>query len=222
MNNRDPKAGLRPAGGKGGAVQRQYASQASDYERRWAGYLDATLKTTLAALHARAAERILDVGCGTGLLLRELQIMEPGVEGYGVDVSEEMLVIAADRSPGARHVRADVHQLPFRGRSFDAVVSSSSLHHWARPSQVLTGIRKLLRPGGRLVLTDWADDFLPTRVLSLILRVTDRSHVRTFTSAELCAMLEQTGFDVQRIQLYRFGWKWGFTTISAKLNRPAS
>jgi ubiquinone/menaquinone biosynthesis C-methylase UbiE len=222
LNNRDPKAGLSPVGGKGEAVQRQYASQASDYERRWAGYLDATLKPTLAALHAGAGERILDVGCGTGLLLRELQIEQAGVEGLGVDVSEDMLVIAADRSIGARHVRADVHQLPFRAGSFDAVVSSSSLHHWDRPSQVLTGIRKLLRPGGRLVLTDWADDFLPTRVLSLILRVTDRSHVRTFTSAELCAMLEQTGFDVQRIQLYRFGWKWGFTTISAKLNGSAA
>jgi ubiquinone/menaquinone biosynthesis C-methylase UbiE len=221
VNNRDPKtdAGAVHPGGR--AIQRQYASQASDYERRWKSYLDATLKPTLAALQASAGERILDVGCGTGRLLRELQIAETGVEGWGVDVSEEMLRIAADHSTESRHIRADVHRLPFRAGSFDAVVTSSSLHHWNRPAAVLTGIRELLRPGGRLVLTDWADDFLPTRILSLILRVTDRSHIRSFTSTELAFMLEQAGFEVQQIQLYRLGWKWGFTTISARLNRPA-
>jgi ubiquinone/menaquinone biosynthesis C-methylase UbiE len=220
LNNRDSDADAGSAAGRRRAVQRQYASQASDYERRWRGYLDATLKPTLTALAAGAGERILDVGCGTGRLLRELQGIEPGVEGWGVDVSQDMLVIAEARSTGARYVRADVHRLPFRPASIDAVVSSSSLHHWASPPQVLTEMRKLLRPGGRLVLTDWADDFLPTRVLSLILRVTDRSHVRTFTSAELRAMVERAGFEVEQVQLYRFGWKWGFVTISAKLDRP--
>jgi ubiquinone/menaquinone biosynthesis C-methylase UbiE len=219
LNNRDPDADAGPVAGRGQAVQRQYASQASDYERRWSGYLDATLKPTLTALQARAGDRILDVGCGTGRLLRELHTAEPGAQGWGVDVSEDMLAVAEAHSTGARYVRADVHRLPFRAGSFDAVVTSSSLHHWARPSRVLLEIGTLLRPGGRLVLTDWADDFLPTRMLSMILRIADRSHVKTFTSAELSTMLERAGFAVEQIQLYRFGWKWGFTTISAKLNR---
>jgi ubiquinone/menaquinone biosynthesis C-methylase UbiE len=219
LTNREPDDDRGPVTGRGRAVQQQYASQASDYERRWTGYLDATLKPTLTALQAGAGERILDVGCGTGRLLRELQIAVPGVQGWGVDVSEEMLAIAKARSTGAGYVRADVHRLPFRAGSFDAVLSSSSLHHWARPARVLADIGELLRPGGRIVLTDWADDFLPTRVLSMILRITDRSHVKTYTSAALCAMLDRAGFEVERIQLYRFGWRWGFATISAKLNR---
>ncbi|CAN5853136.1 class I SAM-dependent methyltransferase [soil metagenome] len=217
MNVPDPGRNKKEIDAGAGAVRRQYASQAAEYERRWQSYLRATIEPTLSALAARSGERILDLGCGTGLLLRELGEATIGTVACGVDLSVDMLQVALEHSSVLRLAAADAHHLPFQHAAFDAVVSSSSMHHWARPDEVLTEIARILRPGGRLVVTDWADDFLMTRALSLVLRVTDRSHMRTYDAENTCAMIENAGFRVVRCQLYKEGWKWGFMTISAEL-----
>jgi len=215
----DDPASTNPSNAGAGAIRRQYAAQATEYETRWRSYLRASIEPTLSALGARAGERILDVGCGTGLLLRKLGEAVPGTPAWGVDLSPDMLAVARGQGGDLRLAVADAHHLPFQRRSFDAVVSSSSMHHWARPKEVFMEIARILRPGGRLVVTDWADDFLPTRALSLILRVTDRSHMRTYRAARVGAMLQEAGLEVRRCQLYKGGWKWGFMTISAELRQ---
>jgi SAM-dependent methyltransferase len=197
-------------------VQRQYAREAPAYEERWREYLGATLPPTLEALAPRAGERLLDAGCGTGLLLRRIGAEAPETERWGIDLSSKMLRLAREHDAG-RLAIADVHRLPFRSGSFHAVVSSSSLHHWSRPETALLEIRRVLRRGGRVVLTDWADDHLPTRLLGFLLRFTDRSHRRTLGSRAAVRLLEGAGFEVRSRRLFRSGWKWGFMTISAVL-----
>lgn len=199
-------------------VQRQYAREAEAYEIRWAAYLQATIDPTLDALRPVPGERVLDVGCGTGLLLRTMRDREPRALGWGVDLSEGMLRQAALAGDAARLTLADAHRLPFGTASFDAVVSSSTLHHWRRPRLVLGELRRVLRPRGRLIVTDWADDHLPTRLLSLALRVTDRSHHRTYSLAEVRTMLERAGFTARSSRLHRLGWKWGFMTVSSSVD----
>jgi SAM-dependent methyltransferase len=196
-------------------IQRQYAREAARYEQRWERYLDATVSRSLQALAARRGERILDAGCGTGLLLRRLSDQTAGVDGWGIDLSMEMLRTARRYGTPARLLLADLAHLPVERGSFDAVVSSSSLHHWSDPTAVLSQIRRALRPGGRLVLTDWANDHLPTRLLSHILRFTDPSHHRSFHSREMVRLLEQAGFLIRDRWFYRSGWRWGFVTFSA-------
>jgi len=215
----DPGRSQKKNKGGAGAIRHQYAREATEYERRWRSYLEATIEPTILALGARDEERILDLGCGTGLLLRRLGDREPAVRAWGVDLSADMLRVATDRRPALRLAAADAHQLPFQNDAFDAVVSSSSMHHWARPDEVLLEIARVLRPGGRVVITDWADDFAVTHALSLILRVTDRSHVRTYNSKRARTMMERAGFRVLGCSVYREGWKWGFMTLSAELPR---
>lgn len=74
----------------------------------------------------------------------------------GVDVSPAMVAAATARHPAMEAVVADVRALPFAGLSIDAVVSNSTLDHFAGPEDVAAGLselRRVLRPGGRLVLT---------------------------------------------------------------------
>ena len=80
----------------------------------------------LQHLPARA-RRVLDLGCGTGFFLAELEAQRPGA--VGLDISHDMLRVSEQYVPGARVVTADAERLPFAERSFDAVFCKGSLHH---------------------------------------------------------------------------------------------
>lgn len=202
---------------KHAGVRTVYAGQAPRYDERWADYLESTLRPTLDAMELPPAGRVVDVGCGTGLLLEMLLARHPGAHASGVDLSPEMLSRARSRLGGrAKLLLGDAAALPLASSRFDAVVSSSALHHWPRPERALGEIARVLRPGGQLVVTDWSDDHLPTRLLSGLLRWTDPSHHRTYSVRELRGMLQRAGFRAIEDRRYRLGWRWGFMTLTAR------
>ena len=71
--------------------------------------------------------RILDLGCGTGFFLAELEEQHPG--SVGLDISHDMLKVSGEYVPGARLVTGDAERLPFKPGSFDVVFCKGSLHH---------------------------------------------------------------------------------------------
>ena len=97
-------------------------------------------------LDPKPGERILDLGCGDGVLTRELA--ERGCEVVGVDASPEMIEAALALGVDARVM--DGHSLAFENE-FDAVFSNAALHWMNRPDQVLAGVERALKPGGRFV-----------------------------------------------------------------------
>ncbi len=116
----------------------------------------------LAADAAAAAPpdgAVLDVGTGPGVLLAELARIRPDLRVVGIDLSADM-VAAAKRSASGFGDRVtaqlgDVTDLPFPDGSFDLVVSSFSLHHWADPAAAVPELARVLRPGGRLHIYDF-------------------------------------------------------------------
>lgn len=97
-------------------------------------------------LAPRAGERILDLGCGDGVLTAKLRDM--GAEVVGADSSPEMVAAARARGLDVRLV--DGRALPF-DREFDAVFSNAALHWMPDPDAVIAGVARALRPGGRFV-----------------------------------------------------------------------
>jgi SAM-dependent methyltransferase len=97
-------------------------------------------------LAPRRGERILDLGCGHGVLTTK--IAEAGADVLGVDLSEELLAAARDRGLDVR--RVDGHALPFESE-FDAVFSNAALHWMRKPELVIAGVARALRPRGRFV-----------------------------------------------------------------------
>lgn len=100
----------------------------------------------LELLAVRPGERVLDLGCGDGVLSAHL--VAAGARVVGVDSSPQMLAAARARGVDARN--GDGTQLTFRNE-FDAVFSNAALHWMTDPDAVLAGVAAALRPGGRLV-----------------------------------------------------------------------
>ncbi len=108
-------------------------------------------------------ENLLDAGTGTG---RMLELLAPHIgRGLGIDVSPDMLAIARDRlvKCGATHCqvrRGDVYRLPFADGStvtgFDAVIFHQVLHYLDDPQAALREAMRVTRPGGRIVIADFA------------------------------------------------------------------
>jgi SAM-dependent methyltransferase len=106
--------------------------------------------------------KVLDVGCGPGHL-SGLLAADHGLDVTGLDLDPAMIerarANAPGRSPGgpgraASFLVGDVAALPFEPGSFDLVVSTFSLHHWADPGAGIGEIARVLRPGGRALIWD--------------------------------------------------------------------
>ena len=112
--------------------------------------------------------RILEVGCGPGHLSIRLA-REYGLDVTGLDLDPAMIERAranADSAGDADERRpsflvGDVASMPFPDESFDLVVSTMSMHHWADPTAGLTEIDRVLRPGGRALVWDFRRGFVP-------------------------------------------------------------
>lgn len=101
-----------------------------------------------AALGEPRRLRVLDLGCGIGLIDRHLEHMVGEV--CGVDVSLQSLQLAAGRAPSAHFIQYDGNRLPFADASFDAVLASCVLHHVPPPArgQFMAEMLRPLRHGG--------------------------------------------------------------------------
>ncbi|HEX6934034.1 MAG TPA: class I SAM-dependent methyltransferase [Streptosporangiaceae bacterium] len=122
----------------------------------------------LALAHCPSPARILDVGCGTGMALRELARRLPGaVTLAGVDAAAGMIGQARAKSgdPRLTFVQAAAERLPFGDATFDLVISTTSFDHWADQRAGLAECHRVLAPRGSFVLADLCSNWLlPTLV----------------------------------------------------------
>jgi SAM-dependent methyltransferase len=104
-----------------------------------------------------AGDRVLDVGCGTGVLAREIA-GRVGPEGRvtGLDLNPGMLMVAERVYPGIDWQQGDAGELPFEDGEFDAVVSQFSLMYFPDRERALREMWRVLTPGGRLAVAVWA------------------------------------------------------------------
>jgi ubiquinone/menaquinone biosynthesis C-methylase UbiE len=105
------------------------------------------------ALRACGARRILDVGCGTGLLAARVRRGIGGGVIVDCDFSRGMLVHAMRRHDAPALVQATALRLPFREASFGAIVSTEALHWFPDQAAALKEFRRVVTPKGRILLT---------------------------------------------------------------------
>lgn len=135
---------------------------ASTYDRLTGWLLGSFYSGVAADVAASAPDgaRVLDVGCGTGYLAARLA--DHGLDVAAIDLDPAMVALAGKRLAGRAEVAiASVTELPFPDASFDLVVSTLSMHHWADTDAGLADIARVLRPEGRALIWDLAGKRVP-------------------------------------------------------------
>jgi SAM-dependent methyltransferase len=111
-------------------------------------------EAALDALAVGPDVRMLDVGCGAGMVLR--LAADRGADVAGLDASDAMLAHARRCVPGARIVQGELEELPYEDESFDVVTGFNSFQYAARPAAALAEAVRVLAPGGRALALVWA------------------------------------------------------------------
>lgn len=106
----------------------------------------------IAALKLSPTDRVLDLGCGPGADSKTLR--EHTEHVVGLDLSQSMVTKAISETPTASFVVADGQALPFCDNTFDAVWMRLVLIHTPNPAATMNEIARILKPGGRIVLTE--------------------------------------------------------------------
>lgn len=203
----DDDADLRGDLARLAAVKAERAATAQAYFRRNAGEWD-----TLRSLDVddREVERLivdmlgggplgtlLDVGTGTA---RVLEVLAPKLErGEGVDLSREMLAVARanlDRAGVTNCAvrQADMYELPFEDAAFDLVTIHQVLHFADDPGRAIAESARALRPGGRLLLVDFAPHELES------LRDAHAHRRLGFADAEVTAWFRRAGLEADAVR----------------------
>ncbi|SBT40131.1 class I SAM-dependent methyltransferase [Micromonospora auratinigra] len=142
-------------------------------------------------------DRVLDVGCGTGYLTRRAaRAVGPIGVAVGIDPSASVIGYAATRSPANCTFQvAGAQALPHPDGTFDAVVSSLAIHHLPPDEQVtaLREMRRVLRPGGRLLIADFRAEPRHHRLAGLFVGLARRAR-RHHPMPDLAGLIREAGF----------------------------
>jgi ubiquinone/menaquinone biosynthesis C-methylase UbiE len=143
------------------------------------------------------ARRVLDLGCGTGFFLAELEHLRPGA--VGLDISHAMLRVSEQYVPGARLVTADAEKLPFAERSFDTIFCKGSLHHTRDHVAFLRNCRRALATDGVLIMSEPCNDNFVIRFARFLLYSLSPHFDlgdQGFTKNGLIDLCERAGFEM--------------------------
>jgi ubiquinone/menaquinone biosynthesis C-methylase UbiE len=202
--------------------------QAYHYNIRWQKYNTRTLTKTLAMIDFTALRgigeqqgrlpRVLDVACGTGLLLKQLLDREPALEVYGLDASADMLAQAQAALQDQPHVHLARKQigsgiavnLPFAQEHFDLITCTNALHDMPAAVELLIELGKLLAPGGQLLIEDFAprQPRLFWSIFEWFLQHIERNNVHAYTSKEARSLCVQAGLHVAGEKGFIIDWLW--------------
>ncbi len=210
-------------------MSRYYSGvRARRYNQRWRGYTEKTLAVATAMIDIAALQRVpeelgrpprvLDIACGTGLLLRQVLELVPNAEAYGVDASADMLAQAREALKDQRHVQlervevdgGETAGLPYPSQTFDLITCTNALHDIRDPVAFLSALKGLLAPRGQLVL----EDFTRRRpawlwaVFEWLMRRIEGGHVRAYTMAEAQALCALAGLRVVCGRDFPIDWLW--------------
>jgi ubiquinone/menaquinone biosynthesis C-methylase UbiE len=147
---------------------------ASTYDRHWMQRIVfEPIQRTILQLAEEELGRpstILDIGCGTGRLLRSAAERFPGARLVGVDAAIEMVKQAQSSTPDGtiQFQQATAEALPFADDSFDLVFSTMTFHHWQNQARGVAEVKRVLTPNGRWLVAEFVPSGFMKRVRSLL------------------------------------------------------
>jgi len=197
----------------------EYTEHAVYYDRRWKSYNKITAAKTLGLLKTNPAAKdqaLVDIGCGTGLLLKIVSHSYPEIKLHGCDITPAMITKARRALGCTADLKvAAAEQLPYAQKQFDFAICNSAAQHFLSIPDALREAERVLKPRGQLVLTAWSTDELIPRLHYKLLQARNITIQQVMSSAEYCKQLELAGFCISAVQPFRAGPQWGLVSINA-------
>ena len=184
------------------ALSRDYFNMISDrYDTHYLNPrgMDSTYDDFILRVREKAAMSILDVGCGTGELLRIFSEIVPDAQLHGLDISEKMLEIAEKKLAGrARFMLGDSSTIPLEPASCDVICCNHSFHHYPKPFRVLEEFHRVLKADGVLLI---GENYMPPikRMMRNVRYAWNApcGDVKVYSEREICRMLSRYFKEVQ-------------------------
>jgi SAM-dependent methyltransferase len=136
------------------AVQEQlWSPRADDWAHHQEGQMRSAFETALDAVGVARGTRLLDAGCGAGLVLR--LAADRGADVSGLDATEALLAHVRERVPAAPVAHGDLESLPYADDAFDVVTGFNSFQYATRPAGAVREATRVTRAGGRVLALVW-------------------------------------------------------------------
>lgn len=171
-------------------------------------------KYVLNELQQLDFQKILDVGCGTGEILKSITERYSFAQLYGLDISEEMLKQANDKLKGtATLILGDAENITLETNSFDLLLCTDSFHHYPNPQQAISEFYRVLKHGKFLLIADYWKPFPIRQIMNLFISHSNEGDVKIYSKKEIIEFLKQGGF--QEI-IYKKIQNSGYLVIAKK------
>jgi len=160
----------------------------------------------------RRSSKVLSVGCGPGVLLRQIAEMDPSIRGTGIDISAERVQVATRKHreiSRLRFVCGDAHAMQFPSNSFDFVYSRMLFQYLRDKEQALSEIVRVCRPGGTVLLQDLDEQLLwhypeepkVERMLEKVVGALAKTGFDPFVGRKLFRLAQLAGLEKLKVQV---------------------
>ena len=171
-------------------------------------FFDRIQRKVLKLAKGDMPKTVLDVGCGTGRLLRKAKEQWPNAQLIGVDAAEKMIEQATQLFPQAEFHVAMAEALPLPDASVDVAFSTLSFHHWENQAKGVSEVARVLSPGGKFLL---ADISVPRWIAVFV------KHFKRNSPSRIRDIFEEAGLAVE---LQQHQWRWSRVLLVTVGRKP--
>ena len=180
----------------------KFDKRADKYDDHFEGKLSKVFyKLIYDNIQLTPSAEVLDVGCGTGTILRTLSD-RGNISTHGIDVEPEMLKIARSKCPDADIRQCSCEDTPYTDNRFDVLTACMAYHHFSDKEAFEKEAQRILKPDGLLYI---ADPNFPKIIRKVINRLARRYNGEFFSSDEISERFSRSGFSTVSIQKRKYG-----------------
>jgi ubiquinone/menaquinone biosynthesis C-methylase UbiE len=183
---------------------RKWDSRAETYDNKIFDLMRYMQKRVIDVLPLEIGIKFLDLGCGTGWAVREVDKRCNNLgEFYGVDISPIMVQIATAYSrenPNIFYKLGNAEELPISDSSINLLICTNSFHHYQNPEKAIGEMKRVLLPEGLVYIMDLTDDNIFVSWFNRFVSKIEAAHVKFYSTRDYRRMFSDAGFEVDETQ----------------------
>lgn len=149
----------------------KFTERASVYDEQFEGkFSEKIYHLVTDTITLSPNDKILDIGCGTGTILKRLSD-KCSIDGFGIDIEDEMIQQAKQKCSQMQIFKCDCTNTPFEDDTFDSVIACMAFHHFHDQTAFAKEVSRILKIGGKLYLADPGLPGIPRKVINTVLNV---------------------------------------------------